>query len=697
MLCTMVQGTWAEELTKKQALELAKQFVASHISAPDNGNAARGNIRQTAPTINEAGQVSGLYVFNVSDDGGFVIVSNDDRTVPILGFGQKGNIDPDNMPDNMRAWLQGYADQIEWLKTVQGSKVQGSKNKAAEPSGKIQVSGANAKVDIEPLITTKWDQDKPYNNLCPEIDGQRSITGCAATAIAQIMNYHKWPKDACKPIPSYDYRTVNTDKDSISVTVDGIPATTFDWENIIDIYVIKDPKGKEQPEYFGNETQQHAIAELMQYSGAAMHMQYELPKLGSGVTGYEIAYAMKTYFGYDSGIEYCLRKYYTYQDWVDLIYNELAENRPVLLCGLSAGGGHAFVCDGYKFKDDADYFSINWGWSGIYDNYFLLSLLNPIEKGIGGRSSLDGFVVEQFALTGIQPSVEGNKDFGLLLNSLCLNKEDSCLTSKTFSRKKADDDFKDINIYFQTTSCDLVPMDYDIALQLVDGSGNVVNTLETFKEELDWNKATEKDVSLAIPSTLGDGTYYIKVTCRPTGSDKWMECHLGNRQQLTADISDNTLTIEVPLPKNTYPAATLSVTGDMKKGHEQTVTATFSDGIYNGDIVLFVNDKFIMGQELNLKAGETVELQFAFIPNEAGENTLALYNTYKDNKIQIGSFFATYGSYFSYCLYPAAGMCLYKGLRKKGRQYDLLAVLLLTIAYFLAVYYSNSYNSYYTK
>ena len=98
MLCTMVQGTWAEELTKKQALELAKQFVASHISAPDNGNAARGNIRQTAPTINEAGQVSGLYVFNVSDDGGFVIVSNDDRTVPILGFGQKGNIDPDNFP-----------------------------------------------------------------------------------------------------------------------------------------------------------------------------------------------------------------------------------------------------------------------------------------------------------------------------------------------------------------------------------------------------------------------------------------------------------------------------------------------------------------------------------------------------------------------------------------------------------------------
>ena len=629
LLCTMVQGAWAEELTKKQALELAKQFVASHINVSDSaGNAARGNIRQTAPTINEAGQVSGLYLFNVSNDGGFVIVSNDDRTVPILGFGQQGNIDPDNMPDNMRAWLQGYADQIEWLKQHEGFQ---------DSSFKIQVSSSNAKVDIEPLITTKWDQDKPYNNLCPEIDGTRTITGCAATTIAQIMNYYKWPKDACKPIPSYDYRTVNKDKDSISVTVDGIPATTFDWENIIDIYVIKDPKGKEQPEYFGNETQQHAVAELMQYSGAAMHMQYGLPNVGSGVTGYEIAYAMKTYFGYDGGMEYSLRTYYTYQDWVDLIYNELAENRPVFLGGQSSNGGHAFVCDGYKFKDGADYFNINWGWSGIYDNYFLLSLLNPIEKGMGGRSSLDGFGFGQFAIIGVQPSVEGNKDYGLFLNSLCLSKEDSCLTSKTFSRKKAADDFKDINIYFQTTCFDLVPMDYDIALQFVDGSGNVVNTLETFKEELDWNKDTKKDVNLTIPSTVGDGTYYIKVACRPTGSDEWMECHLGNRQQLTAEISGNTLTIEVPLPKNTYPAATLSVTGDLKRGHEQTVTATFSDGIYNGDVLLFVNDKFIMGQELNLKAGETVELQFAFIPNEAGENTLTLYNSYNDNKIQIGS------------------------------------------------------------
>lgn len=62
------------------------------------------------------------------------------------------------------------------------------------------------------------------------------------------------------------------------------------------------------------------------------------------------------------------------------------------------------------------------------------------------------------------------------------------------------------------------------------------------------------------------------------------------------------------------------------------------------------------------------------------------------NKTEIGSFFATYGSYFSYCLYPAAGTCLYVGLNKKGNRFKLLAKVLLIVSIFMAVYYSNNYN-----
>ena len=62
------------------------------------------------------------------------------------------------------------------------------------------------------------------------------------------------------------------------------------------------------------------------------------------------------------------------------------------------------------------------------------------------------------------------------------------------------------------------------------------------------------------------------------------------------------------------------------------------------------------------------------------------------NKTDLGAFFATYGSYFSYCLYPAAGACLFVGLREKGQKYRALATVLLLVGWFMAVYYSNSYN-----
>ena len=62
------------------------------------------------------------------------------------------------------------------------------------------------------------------------------------------------------------------------------------------------------------------------------------------------------------------------------------------------------------------------------------------------------------------------------------------------------------------------------------------------------------------------------------------------------------------------------------------------------------------------------------------------------NKTDLGAFFATYGSYFSYCLYPAAGACLFAGLKKKGNRYRMLSWVLLLLGLFMAVYYSNNYN-----
>ena len=126
-------------------------------------------------------------------------------------------------------------------------------------------------------------------------------------------------------------------------------------------------------------------------------------------TAHEVAVALKQYFDYSSTTTYKDRSLYSYANWIELLYNELAQGRPMVFSGQSTGGGHAFVCDGYQSED---YFHINWGWGGQSDGYFKLSVMNPKEQGIGGSSSDDGFNFGQGAIVGIQK----NGGTGTVLN-----------------------------------------------------------------------------------------------------------------------------------------------------------------------------------------------------------------------------------------------------------------------------------------
>ena len=385
-----ITGAWADELSEAQALNLAQQFVASH------------NTRKSAPTVAAAGQVSGLYLFNVSNDGGFVIVSNDDATTPILGYGERGNIDTANMPDNMRAWLQGYADEIAWLQT---QTAQSPQNKAPrnpqyqalrresedpEPSG---WTPGNTKTDITPLLTTKWNQGAPYNDLCPT----DCATGCVATAMAQVMYYTETVTHSnattttTAEIPGYTTRNGSYTLPAISA------GSTINWSAMTTTYGSGSTVDAE-----------NAVATLMQYCGYAVKMNYGP---SSGAYTYDVVTALKNYFGYAGTVTYVIRSFYTYANWTDLIYNELSQGRPVMYAGQSVGGGHEFVCDGYKY-DEGDLFHINWGWGGSSDGYFVLSALNPEDQGIGGSSSNDGYHYGQEAVIGIQKT----GDSGTVLN-----------------------------------------------------------------------------------------------------------------------------------------------------------------------------------------------------------------------------------------------------------------------------------------
>ena len=609
-------SVYAEEVTAADALQKAQDFANSHFAR--KGGAPKS---KPASQIKAIGQVSGLYVFGLSDTGGFVIVSNDDRTTPILGYSDNGTIDPNNMPDGLRYMLDGYKEQIALL------------GDAEVPS---RANRASARTDIKPLITTKWNQGAPYNNYCPEIDGDHTLTGCVATTMAQLMYYHYARNGfsaTSTAILGYSLTAKNKAEENVNVDVPGLSATSFDWEAMTDTYTSSSTGESAD-----------AVAKLMQYAGTSLFMMYGLNS--SETYSEAIPYALKTYFGFDGGIQHCYRKNYSYDAWVSLIYSELAAGRPVALGGQCSGGGHSFICDGYKYENEADYFSINWGWGGGGNGFFLLSLLSPYKNGYCGLSRDDGFSWGQDAVIGIQRSVDGNPDYCLSLEGLHLGGDDAKFASKTFTREASAAPFTGISLYYKVYNYYHGGSHvFDTTVQLVDASGKEKHTFGCEANQTkNWNETIEGTLNdLSIPSGIGNGTYYIKVMSRPHGESNWQECFDGDAYKLTATIKDNELTITVPIPANIIPTATLSITGepitgDHMTGHEYIATATITGGTgpYNGDIVLRVNGTAIIGKTLNIGAGKNVVMEFPFIPIHSGDNTVALY-TSRENGSRIGS------------------------------------------------------------
>lgn len=440
VMMTLMTGQQAEaaDITPEEALNTARSFMTRHHKTA-NGRANKAENIQLKATR----QVSGLYIFNMNDEGGYVIVSNDDRTLPILGFSDSGHFDPDDMPDNMKAWLQGYADEIAWMNEHHITTT-------TEPA-KI---GTHATTAIEPLIKTEWGQGVPFNDRCPRypktvVKAPHCLTGCVATAMAQVMNYHQWPASPTQAIPGYTW------SDYIDTSAD-LPVISFDWQNMKNTYTGEEPV--EDPTAI-------AVSTLMQYCGWSVEMGYG-PSF-SGAYTKDIATALKTYFDYDKKTtQFASRSCYSYANWTDMIYNELSQGRPVIYSGQSVAGGHSFVCDGYKYDGDEDLFHINWGWNGNKDGYFVLSVMNADEE--------KGYVFnyDQSAVVGIRKNgAEGDVP-----------------------------DYKEnaITINLTVNSISLSPSTVSVG-QSVTVTYNVINNSE---------KAYDGDLAIIIGSSLGPGQVF---------------------------------------------------------------------------------------------------------------------------------------------------------------------------------------------
>ena len=366
-------AVWAKTVTPEQAKQLAAKAIGERLETCGE----RLETKVVFDAKDKQGQPY-LYAVHSPEQKGFVLVSGDDRFQRVLGYSDNHSFDEQNMPENMRAWLQGYIDEMSYLESKgYGVSVtaRGARNAKREE-----------KSAIAPMIETLWGQSAPYNNLCPLYNetGHCKV-GCVATAMAQIINYHIQHYDApatlVAEIPAYI-------TEDFQYSVEAVPAGTAlpDKSLLLNSYVEET-----------TDEQKEAVAQLSAYCGAAVHMNYRSGS-SSGFSP-DVPHALITYFGFDSTTRLIQRPDYSYAAWMDTIYAELAQARPVYYNGTSSDGGHAFIVDGYE----NGYFHINWGWIGTENGYFALSVLNPDDEGqIGASNSSDGYTCNQAAIIGIQ-------------------------------------------------------------------------------------------------------------------------------------------------------------------------------------------------------------------------------------------------------------------------------------------------------
>lgn len=358
-ICVSALFANGKQISQNAALSAARKYSRTGQVAPAKN--LRSDKTNNAP----------YYAFNLEQ--GYVIVSGDDEMTELVGYAENGFFDAENVPPQMQLWLDGYAEYV--------AAVQSGKAKAR----KILLSDSPSVV-VEPLVTTKWNQDAPFNNFAPEYtddnnNTQRCATGCAATAMAQIMKFHNWPEQGVGHY-SYEHQSFGTISSDFSEHV-------YDWTNMIDRY--------NNGEY--SNVQADAVALLMKDCGVSLNMNYG-PVSGASIYSYTPAF--KNYFRYSSRT--VNRSGCETAEFTRIITDELQEGRPIIYCGTGEDGGHAFVVDGY----DTNYFlHVNWGWGGYSDGYFDMNYMDPAGLGIGGGSGAfkwnQGIVLARPLKDGVEP------------------------------------------------------------------------------------------------------------------------------------------------------------------------------------------------------------------------------------------------------------------------------------------------------
>ena len=485
MLC---QGN---ELSPEEALSRALTPSSSQRRAPV-ATAVSPSLKYTVKAMSRPA----VYIFDRGGDSGYLVVSADDATTALLGYADHGTFDASQISPGLQYWLDQYASQVQYARTTPASAPR-------------YVAQRTQRAAIAPLTTTRWNQSAPYNDDCPLDNGTRSVTGCVATALAQVMKYHNWP---AKGTSSHSY-TCNGSTLSVDYA-----NTTYDWANMLDDYTSE-----------ASDVQKEAVANLMFSCGVAVDMQYT--SVESSATSISVPSALVSYFNYDKGLRYIPRECYGLYDWEDIVYENLTKYGPVQYSGQSADGGHSFVCDGYS---EDGYFHINWGWGGMSDGYFLLTALDPETQGIGGSTS--GYNYQQDIIYGVTtPQADSQMYEQMYAQSAFVIEAEEAQTGGTIPVSLSAYNFSTGNISGKL----------GVKFTPVEGGDAVYGTGSSFT-----SLAPEAGFSsyyAQVPADLANGNYIVTPAfCTSTGEWRDIPVPLSCQQSMSAMVQDGVVYFSEP-------------------------------------------------------------------------------------------------------------------------------------------------------
>ena len=327
-LCS-VSANYADNVDFKTALRIARAYV----------NVSQKTVKNLKTRAAATATQQPYYVFNDDAGKGFVVVAGDDKMGEVLAYSNEASLDMTNLNPEARYLFDAYRQVYEEL----------GKNKART----TRAEAAKTTVDaVQPLLKSKWGQSYPYSKQT------YYVTGCVATAVAQVMYYHKWPAQG-KGQESYTVRFNNTVRSA------DFTKSHYDWDNMLPDYNRRNVTTQ----------QEDAVALLMNDVGIATNMQYT--DGASGTQSYMAERALRNHFDYDAAM--IARSHEGVANFIEIVKKELRNGFPLYISGDSkTGAGHAWVCDGF---DNNDRFHMNFGWNGQADGYYSLAALNVTSTG----------------------------------------------------------------------------------------------------------------------------------------------------------------------------------------------------------------------------------------------------------------------------------------------------------------------------